>query len=72
VLNLVWVPLIWYFYVETAGLSLEEVDLVFKIQYHGGKKMTFEEAKRLAKEESLTRRQSFGDKQARIQLAEVF
>jgi hypothetical protein len=26
VLNLAWLPFIWFFYVETAGLSLDEID----------------------------------------------
>jgi hypothetical protein len=52
VLNLSWTPFIWYFYVETAGLSLEEVDLVFAIKYNGDKKMTYEEARILAREQS--------------------
>ncbi|CAO2656677.1 Nn.00g054800.m01.CDS01 [Neocucurbitaria sp. VM-36] len=47
VLNFAWVPFIWYFYVETAGLSLEEVDLMFAIKYNGGKDMTYKEARRL-------------------------
>ena len=52
VLNLSWTPFIWYFYVETAGLSLEEVDLVFAIKFNGDKKMTYEEARILAREQS--------------------
>ena len=52
VLNLTWTPFIWYFYVETAGLSFEEVDSMFKIKYHCGKTMTYEEASFLAREES--------------------
>ena len=32
--------------------SMEEVDLMFKIKYHGGKGMTYKEAARLAKEEA--------------------
>jgi hypothetical protein len=34
------VPIIYYFYVETAGLSLEEIDKLFEIHYTGGKGMT--------------------------------
>jgi len=52
VLNFTWFPIVWFFYVETKGLSLEEVDLMFKIKYHGGKKMTYKEAGRLAKLEA--------------------
>jgi hypothetical protein len=52
VLNLSWTPFIWYFYVETAGLSLEEIDLMFKIKYNGAKGMSYKEASVLAREES--------------------
>jgi len=45
------VPIIYYFYIETAGLSLEEIDKLFEIHYKGGKGMTWNEATRLAKEE---------------------
>jgi hypothetical protein len=51
VLNFVWVPIIYYFYIETAGISLEEIDKLFEIHYKGGKGMTWKEATRLAKEE---------------------
>lgn len=49
-LNIVWLPFIWYFYIETAGLSLEEIDRLFVIQYES-KGMSWREATRLAKEE---------------------
>ena len=49
--NIAWLPFIWYFYVETAGLSLEEIDSLFEIKYTGGKDMSWDEATRLAKEE---------------------
>lgn len=52
VLNFSWFPIVWYFYIETKGLSLEEVDLMFKIKYHGGKSMTYKEAAVLAKKEA--------------------
>jgi hypothetical protein len=58
VLNFVWFPIIWFFYVETKGLSLEEVDLMFKIKYNAGKAMTYKEAAKLAKEEADTVRKS--------------
>jgi hypothetical protein len=51
VLNFAWFPIVWFFYVETKGLSLEEVDLMFKFKYHGGKGMTYKEAAELAKAE---------------------
>jgi hypothetical protein len=53
VLNFAWFPIIWFFYVETKGLSLEEVDLMFKIKYHGKKEgVTYKEAARRAKAET--------------------
>ncbi|OAL26888.1 hypothetical protein AYO20_09921 [Fonsecaea nubica] len=52
VLNVSFVPFIWYFYIETAKLSLEEIDRMFEIYYDSGKKITFAEAALRAKEES--------------------
>ena len=52
VLNFAWFPIIWFFYIETSKLSLEEVDLMFKIKYNGGKGMTYKEAARLAQAEA--------------------
>lgn len=51
VLNASFFPIIWFFYVETAGLSLDEIDRVFAIKHAPGAKMTYKEATRLAKEE---------------------
>ncbi|KAK5400794.1 hypothetical protein LTR06_011254 [Exophiala xenobiotica] len=56
VLNLAWVPLIWYFYVETAGLTLEEIDGMFEHKYHGGRSMSWKEATRLAQADMRTQR----------------
>lgn len=50
VTNAAFVLISWYFYVETAGLSLEEVDKLFEIHYAGGSKMTYHEAAQQAKE----------------------
>jgi MFS family permease len=36
VLNAVFVPVVGYFYVETAGLSLEEIDMLFESKYAKG------------------------------------
>lgn len=52
VLNACFVPFIWYFYVETKRLSLEEIDRMFEIYHDSGKKISFEEAAGRAKEES--------------------
>lgn len=51
-LNISFVPIIWYFYVETANLSLEEIDLMFEIHSTHNKKISFEEAARKAKLET--------------------
>ncbi|KAK5174814.1 uncharacterized protein LTR77_001897 [Saxophila tyrrhenica] len=50
-LNLSFAPIIWFFYLETAGLSLDEIDRVFEIAHAPGVKMGYKEATRLAKEE---------------------
>lgn len=55
IVNLVWVPVCWYFYVETAGLSLEEVDKLFEIKYANGGSITYREAAREAKKEMKAR-----------------
>jgi len=52
VLNFAWFPIVWFFYIETKGLSLEEVDLMFKTKYRGGKDVTYEQAARQAREET--------------------
>ncbi|KAL3428676.1 general substrate transporter [Aspergillus tetrazonus] len=44
VTNFVFCPICWYFYVETSGLSLEEVDRVFEIKYHGDRSMSYKDA----------------------------
>jgi hypothetical protein len=51
VLNFTWAPIVYFFYVETANLSLEEVDLMFKIKYNGGKGVTYKQAAKQAKEQ---------------------
>lgn len=48
--NMCFVPIVYFFYVETARLSLEEIDAVFEIKYEGGSGMTYEQAAKLARE----------------------
>lgn len=48
--NFVFTPICWYFIVETARLSLEEIDKMFEIKHYGGKSMTYQEAAESAKE----------------------
>ncbi|PYI02395.1 general substrate transporter [Aspergillus sclerotiicarbonarius CBS 121057] len=52
IFNFVFIPVIHFFYVETAGLSLEQVDRLFEIKHDGGKQMSWSEATRLARLES--------------------
>lgn len=49
VTNFVFTPICWYFYVETAGLSLEEIDKLFEVKYYGDKSMAYQEAAETAK-----------------------
>lgn len=44
VTNLCFIPIIWLFYPETAGLSLDEIDWMFSIKYGSAAKMTYQEA----------------------------
>ena len=61
-LNLAWLPIIWFFYVETAGLSLEEIDRVFEIKHAPGSKMSYMEAAKQAKEDIESERLQVGEK----------
>lgn len=54
IFNFVFIPIIWYFYVETANLSLEQVDRLFEIQHDAGKDMNWSEAYKIARAESPT------------------
>jgi hypothetical protein len=57
VLNFAWFPIVYFFYIETKGLSLEEVDLMFKIKHRSTTKISYGEAALLAKEEANMMRQ---------------
>lgn len=46
IFNFAFLPFIYFFYIETARLSLEQIDRVFEIQFEGGKDMTFKAARR--------------------------
>ncbi|KAL3429879.1 general substrate transporter [Aspergillus tetrazonus] len=52
IFNFCFIPLIHYFYVETATLSLEQVDRLFEIKYEAGKDMSWADATRIARTES--------------------
>jgi hypothetical protein len=50
IINFCFLPIIWYFFVETAGLSLEEIDRLFEIKYDNPG-MSYKEATKLAQAE---------------------
>ncbi|KAJ0420936.1 general substrate transporter [Aspergillus carlsbadensis] len=52
IFNFLFIPMIWYFYVETANLSLEQVDRLFEIRHDAGRDMSWSEAYRLARMET--------------------
>lgn len=45
IFSFVFLPFIWLFYVETAWLSLEQINRVFEIQFEGAPQMTFKAAR---------------------------
>lgn len=49
--NLAFIPFIWFFYIETAGLSLEQIDRVFDVKYEGGSQMSYTQARKIVLEE---------------------
>lgn len=52
ILNICFFPIIWWFYVETTNLSLEQVDRLFEIKHDNGKNMSWSEATRIARTET--------------------
>jgi hypothetical protein len=62
VLNLAWIPIVYFFYVETSGLSLEEIDRVFEIKHAPGANTTYTEAAKQAREDIETERLQAGEK----------
>jgi MFS family permease len=44
IFNVCFIPIIWYFYIETAGLSLEQIDRLYEIKHDGGKDMSWSHA----------------------------
>ncbi|KAL4966882.1 sugar porter family MFS transporter [Aspergillus stella-maris] len=52
IFNFLFIPIIWQFYVETANLSLEQVDRLFEIKHEAGKDMSWSEAYRIAQTEA--------------------
>ena len=54
IFNFLFIPIIWYFYVETANLSLEQVDQMFEIKHDAGKDMSWSDAYKNARMENPT------------------
>ena len=52
VLNAIMFPIVWFYYVETKGISLEQIDLLFRIKYENSKSITLQQARQLAIEQS--------------------
>ncbi|KAF7553664.1 hypothetical protein G7Z17_g3448 [Cylindrodendrum hubeiense] len=52
IFNFCFIPIIYQFYVETANLSLEQVDRLFEIKHEGGKGMSWDQATKLARAET--------------------
>ncbi|GFF51186.1 sugar transporter STL1 [Aspergillus lentulus] len=52
IFNFCFIPLIYYFYIETATLSLEQVDRLFEIKHNAGNDMSWADATRIARTES--------------------
>ena len=52
IFNFCFIPLIYHFYVETAKLSLEQVDRLFEIKHDAGEEMSWADAIRIARAES--------------------
>ena len=61
VTNFCFIPIIYLFYPETKGLSLDEIDRVFTIKYGSGGKVTYPEATLRAREELEAERLQIAD-----------
>lgn len=49
IFNFCFIPVIWWYYIETANVSLEQVDRLFEIKHDGGKDMSWNTATQLAR-----------------------
>ncbi|CAG8165297.1 unnamed protein product [Penicillium salamii] len=54
IFNFCFLPIIWYFYVETAGLSLEQIDRLFEITHDSGDAISWTEATLIARTEVIS------------------
>lgn len=43
--NIAFLPLVWFFYIETSKLTLEQIDRVFEIKYESGGQISYKEAR---------------------------
>jgi hypothetical protein len=50
-INFAFLPILWFFYIETAGLSLEQIDRLFETKYEGGPQMSYKEATLIVRQE---------------------
>jgi hypothetical protein len=50
-INFAFLAVLWFFYIETAGLSLEQIDRLFEIKYEGGPEMSYNEATLIIRQE---------------------
>ncbi|KAF4945911.1 hypothetical protein FSARC_14319 [Fusarium sarcochroum] len=48
VTNICFLPIIWRWYIETANMSLEQIDGLFRIKHEGGSGVSWKEARSLA------------------------
>lgn len=51
--NAAFLPAVWFFYLETAGLTLEQIDRVFEINYESGGSISLKVARKQAIAETL-------------------
>ncbi|OGE53868.1 hypothetical protein PENARI_c007G08381 [Penicillium arizonense] len=54
IFNFCFLPIIWYFYVETANLSLEQIDRLFEIKHDSGNAISWTEATMIARTEVIS------------------
>ncbi|KAJ5964199.1 uncharacterized protein N7479_004075 [Penicillium vulpinum] len=54
IFNFCFLPIIWYFYVETANLSLEQIDRLFEIKHEAGNAISWKEATMIARTEVIS------------------
>lgn len=63
IFNACFIPVIWWCYIETANLSLEQVDRLFEIKHEAGNDLSWSEATRLVHQEQGIARSIDGEKE---------